>query len=95
MQTHRIQVEKGEAMLLIDDLLAAPMRGLLFVLEKIDEAARQEREAEERAIMAELSELYHALENGALTEAEFDAREGKLLTRLDRLQGKGGADVNS
>ncbi len=82
-------------MLLIDDLLTAPMRGLLFVLEKIDEAARQEREAEERAIMAELSELYRALENGALTEAEFDAREGKLLTRLDSLQGKGGADANS
>ncbi|MBL1258024.1 gas vesicle protein GvpG [Methylocystis sp. Sn-Cys] len=82
-------------MLLIDDLLAAPMRGLLFVLEKIDEAARQEREAEERAIMAELSELYRALETGALTEAEFDAREGKLLTRLDSLHGKGAADVNS
>ncbi|KAF2990127.1 gas vesicle protein GvpG [Methylocystis sp. MJC1] len=82
-------------MLLIDDLLAAPMRGLMFVLEKIDEAARQEREAEERAIMAELSELYRALETGALTEAEFDAREEGLLKRLDGLQGKGGGDVNS
>lgn len=82
-------------MLLIDDLLAAPMRGLMFVLEKIDEAARQEREAEERAVMAELSELYRALETGALTEAEFDAREEKLLKRLDELQGKGGGDVNS
>lgn len=82
-------------MLLIDDLLAAPMRGLMFVLEKIDEAARQEREAEERAVMAELSELYRALETGVLTEAEFDAREEKLLKRLDELQGKGGGDVNS
>ncbi|WP_454650958.1 gas vesicle protein GvpG [Bradyrhizobium liaoningense] len=72
-------------MFLIDDLLAAPMRGLMFVLEKVNEAVQKELEAEERSAMADLTALHRALEDGRITEAEFEAREGKLLDRLDRL----------
>ena len=66
-------------MFLIDNLLAAPLRGLMFVLKKIDEAVQKEVEVEERAIMADLSALHRALDSGAITEAEFDAREQELL----------------
>ena len=81
-------------MFLIDDLMAAPVRGLMFVLEKINEAVQKELEAEERSIMADLSALHRALEGGTITEAEFDAREQVLLRRLDRLHSKGEGDAD-
>ncbi len=82
-------------MIIIDSLLAAPVRGLMFVLEKIDEAVQKETEAEERAIMTELSALHGALENGTITEAQFDEREQILLDRLDRMHLEGGNDARS
>ena len=81
-------------MLFIDDLLAAPLRGLVFVLKKIDQAVQEEIALDERAIMTELSTLHRALDSGAITEAEFDAREQALLRRLDRLHGEDGTDVD-
>jgi hypothetical protein len=80
-------------MIIIDSLLTAPLRGLMFVLEKIDEAVQKEIETEERTVMAELSRLHAALDRGEITEAEFEGREGQLLDRLDRLhsEGKGNA----
>jgi len=80
-------------MFLIDNLLTAPLRGLVFVLKKIDEAVQEEVEAEERAIMADLSSLHRALDSGAITEAAFDAREQELLCRLDQLHSEDGNDV--
>jgi hypothetical protein len=82
-------------MFIIDDLLAAPARGLMFVLKKIDEAVQKETEAEERAIMADLTALHRALDNGAITEEEFNAREQDLLGRLDRLRGEDGGDARN
>jgi hypothetical protein len=81
-------------MFLIDDLLSAPLRGLVFVLKKIDQAVQEEAALDERAIMADLSALHRALDNGAITEAEFDAREQVLLYRLDRLHGEDGSDAS-
>lgn len=72
-------------MIIIDSLLAAPLRGLLFVLEKVHEAVQKEIEADEQTIMADLAALHHALDSGVITEAEFDVREQVLLDRLDRL----------
>ncbi len=73
-------------MLIVDDLLAAPFRGLLWVMREIVEAAEQELEAEADEIRDRLRELYMLLETGRITEAEFDAEEGPLLDRLDELE---------
>lgn len=73
-------------MFLIDDLLMAPGKGLLWVFKEIHNAAQQELAGEGEAVTAALSELYLQLESGQLTEAEFDAQEKVLLDRLDRLQ---------
>jgi hypothetical protein len=72
-------------MLLIDDLLLAPLRGVLWVARKIDEAASQEQEKEEEELKARLQELYRRLEAGQLTEPEFEAQEAELLDRLDAI----------
>lgn len=76
-------------MLLIDDIIAAPFRGLLFVFKEINKAVQKEREAEEKRLMAELSALHQHLESGTLSEAEFEAQEAKLLQKLDDLNGNG------
>jgi hypothetical protein len=73
-------------MFLVDDLLMAPAKGLLWVFQEIHDAAQQELAGEGEAVTAALSELYQKLESGRLTEAEFDAQETVLLDRLDSLQ---------
>jgi len=80
-------------MFLIDNLLAAPLSGLIFVLKKIDEAVQKEVEVEERAIMVDLSALHRAFDNGVIGEAEFDAREQELLRRLDQLHSEDGGNA--
>jgi len=70
-------------MLFIDDLFLAPLRGLLWVARKVDEAASQEQEQEEEALKARLGELHARLEAGQLTEQEFEAEEAELLDRLE------------
>jgi hypothetical protein len=72
-------------MLIIDDLLAAPVNGLLWVFKEIQKQAAEEQRNRREAIMASLSALYVALEQGQLTEEDFDAREQSLLDELDRL----------
>lgn len=79
-------------MLLIDDLLMAPFKGLLFILREVKKAADEEQAGDERATMAELSGLHRALEDGQLTEAAFDAQETRLLERLDWIRGVDSGD---
>ena len=85
-------------MLLLDDILFAPAKGLMWIFREIHHAAEQDMEHEAERITAELSALYQALETGTLSEAEFDAREKVLLDRLDALQGnedpEGEADLD-
>ena len=72
-------------MLLIDDLLLAPFRGLLFVLREIESAARAELATERDRLMSTLGALNRDFEEGRLTESEFEAEEQILLKRLERL----------
>lgn len=76
-------------MLLVDDLLLAPITGLLWVFRKIHDAAQEEMLGEADAITQELRDLYMMLETGRVTEAEFDARERALLDRLEVIQARG------
>lgn len=73
-------------MFIIDDLLASPARGLMFVLRQINDAVQQEREAQGKATMTELTTLHRELDEKRITEDEFDAREHVLLSRLDRMK---------
>ena len=73
-------------MLLVDDLLLAPIHGLLWIFGKIHDAAQEVIAGEADAITEELRELYMMLETGRITEAEFDAQERTLLDRLEAVQ---------
>ena len=76
-------------MFVVDDLLMAPARGLLWIFHEIHRAAQEEQVMDAESITAELSALYMRLETGKLTEAEFDAEEKLLLERLDRIHKPG------
>jgi len=72
--------------LLVDDLLLAPLSGLLWVVEKVHDAAREEMAHEADAITEELRQLYLMLEAKQIAEADFDDRERQLLDRLDAVR---------
>lgn len=65
----------------------SPLKGFVFIAEKIREAALAANEAEAGAVTKQLSELYGALERGEISEEEFDEREEELLERLEALAG--------
>jgi hypothetical protein len=74
-------------MLLIDDILASPVRGLFWIFRELHHAVQEDAVNEAEDITQQLSELYMMLETGKITEAEFDQREEMLLDRLDALDG--------
>ena len=73
-------------MFLVDGLLLAPFNGLLWVFQKVHEAAQEELAGEADALTAELSRLYTMLETGRIGEDEFTAQERTLLDRLDAVE---------
>ena len=73
-------------MLVVDDILLFPFRGLMFVFREIQNAAREEVAGSADAIRTELRELYMTLETGRITEEQFDAREKELLDHLEQIE---------
>lgn len=73
-------------MLLLDKLFTWPATGLLWVVEELQQAAKEERQAEADGIRADLRDLYLQLESGGITEEVFDERECVLLDRLEAVE---------
>ncbi len=73
-------------MFLIDDLVVAPAKFVLWIVRQVHEAAKEELSGERQRLTAELSQLHAMLESGRLTEDEFDLRERTLLDRLDAIE---------
>lgn len=73
-------------MLLIDDILLSPYKGLLWIFEEIHNNAVEELEGEAERIRNELTDLYMMFEAEQIDESEFDRREAALLDRLDELE---------
>lgn len=72
-------------MLLIDDVLLSPFRGLLFVFKEIAKTA-QEQLLDDEALRQELRESYMLLETGRISEQEFERRERGLIRRLEAIE---------
>ncbi len=73
-------------MLLVDDLVLAPGKFVLWIIRQVHEAAREELSGERQRVTAELGRLHGLLESGRISEAQFDLRERELLDRLDALE---------
>jgi hypothetical protein len=73
-------------MFLLDEILLAPIKGLAAVCRKVNEAAQEDLENQEKAILADLSELHQELDAGHIADEDFNTREWELLDRLDNCQ---------
>lgn len=67
--------------------LSAPMRGTLWLFDKVTEAAEAEY-YDEGPVLRALVALEQLLEAGALSEEEYDAAERPLLERLRAIRNR-------
>jgi len=70
---------------LLDDILLAPLQGLIFIAEQIHAQAMEEL-LDEAGVREQLRELYMRLETGKISAAEFEEREATLVERLEELE---------
>jgi hypothetical protein len=75
-------------MLLVDDILFAPVRGILWIFREIRDIAQEELDGEAKSVTEQLRTLYMQLETGRITEAEFEAGEKELLDRLEKIESR-------
>jgi hypothetical protein len=72
-------------MFILDDILLSPMKGMVALCRKVEEAARQELENREKNTMSALGELHRRLETGQISEADFDVEETRLIEQMEEL----------
>lgn len=71
---------------MLTSIVTGPINGLIFIARKIDEAVRQDQDAERQATMDALRKLHVRFEAGDLTEEDFAEQEETLLLRLEGLE---------
>ena len=73
-------------MLIVDDIVLFPVRGIVWIAREVQQAAQQEISSQAESLTAELINLYMMLETGQISEEEYEASEGVLLSRLEKLR---------
>lgn len=72
-------------MFLIDDILLAPLNGVIWIAEKFNELVEKEFSDEGR-IKEKLMELQLKFELDKISEKEYNKQEAELLERLDAIR---------
>ena len=72
-------------MFLIDDILLAPIKGVIFIAKKINEVIEKEM-SDEGSIKERLMALQLQFEMDEIDEEEYDKREDELLETLERIR---------
>ena len=72
-------------MFLIDDILLAPLNGVIWLGKKINEVAEREF-SDEGLIKEKLMELQLNFELDKISEKEYNKKEAELLARLDAIR---------
>ena len=71
-------------MFIIDDLIMAPFRGMIFIANKINDVIVKET-SDEGAIKERLMALQLKFEMDEIDEEEYDKREDELLKLLENI----------
>ncbi len=71
-------------MFILDDILFAPVKGLVWLCGKLNEVAEKELSDEGR-VKEELMALQLRFELDQISEPEYNQKEQELLARLDTL----------
>lgn len=72
-------------MFLLDDILLAPIKGIIFIGKKVEELMQKEISDEGR-IKERLMELQLKFEMDEITMEEYDQREEELLGMIERIR---------
>ena len=72
-------------MFIIDDILLAPLKGVLFIANKINEVIEKEM-SDEGSIKERLMALQLKFEMDEIDEEEYDKREDELLELLENIR---------
>ncbi|MEI7501224.1 MAG: gas vesicle protein GvpG [Bacteroidota bacterium] len=72
-------------MFLIDDILLAPLKGVVFIGKKINEMIEKEM-SDEGAVKERLMALQLKFEMDEIDEDEYDRREDELLKLLENIR---------
>nr|WP_319573644.1 gas vesicle protein GvpG [uncultured Draconibacterium sp.] len=72
-------------MLLIGGILFAPLKGIIFIAEKINEVLEKEV-SDEGAVKERLMALQLKFEMDEIDEEEYDKMEDELLKTLERIR---------
>jgi len=72
-------------MFLIDDILLAPLKGIIWLGKKINEVAEKEF-SDEGLIKEKLMELQLKFELDKISEEEYNKQEAEILARLDAIR---------
>ena len=72
-------------MFLIDDILLAPLKGVIFIGKKINEVIDREM-SDEGSVKERLMALQLKFEMDEIDEEEFDKREDELLKLLGNIR---------
>ena len=72
-------------MFLIDDILLAPLNGIIWLGKKINEVAEREF-SDEGLIKEKLMQLQLRFELDQISEKEYNKQEAELLARLDAIR---------
>jgi ribosomal protein L29 len=73
---------------LIDDILLFPVKGVVWIAEKIRGIALEELEDTPEKLQRELFDLQMELDAEQITEAEYQKKEKNILERLEALKEK-------
>lgn len=74
-------------MFLIDDILLAPLKGVVWIGKKINEVIEMEHNDESR-IKEKLMELQVRYEMDEISKEEYEKQEKELLARLEAIRNK-------
>lgn len=72
-------------MFLIDDLLVLPLKGFVYIVEKLRDLAEDELYDEDK-VKGEILELQMRYEMGEIGDKEYGEAEVKLIQRLEQIQ---------
>jgi len=72
-------------MFLIDDILLAPLKGVIFIGKKINDVIEKEM-SDEGSIKERLMGLQLKFEMDEISEEEYDEREDELLQLLEKIR---------
>lgn len=75
-------------MFIIDDILLAPVKGVVYIAKKIHELAEEELADTGEKLKRELLDLQMFFETDQISEEEYQKKEKNILERLEALKEK-------